>query len=245
MPTEYIVLTIIIIFIASFVQGFSGFGFALLTVPTLSIFLDLKFVVPLAALCGFYVNIYLAYVLRKKIRINEAKELVYGALIGVPLGAMVITSFNKELLLVFLSLLVLIFVFFSLTNIIQTRKINYKWKYLAGFLSGLFGGAFNTNGPPILIYYYLSGYSKEKFKASLTGYFVFSSIIIVSSHYFSGMTTLNVLKFSIYLLPAIILGKVLGHKYFGKVSSNVYNKIVLFTLAIIGTYLLITNLIHI
>jgi len=44
-----------------------------------------------------------------------------------------------------------------------------------GFLAGILGGAYNANGPPIVIYGVMRGWKKEAFRASLQGFFFVSS----------------------------------------------------------------------
>ena len=145
----------IIILFASFVQGFSGFGFALVSIPLLSILIDIKEAVPLAALCGFVINIFLVIELKNHIRLFELKNLLIGSVIGIPIGTYFLSEANPELIRILLGIIILLFVFLSLTRLIENNGINLRWGYLFGILSGLLGGAFNTNGPPVLIYFYL------------------------------------------------------------------------------------------
>ncbi|MFH1198207.1 MAG: sulfite exporter TauE/SafE family protein, partial [bacterium] len=126
----------------------------------------------------------------------------------------------------------------SLTNFIKSKGLNFRWGYLFGFLSGLLGGAFNTNGPPILIYFYLQGWDKFKQKASITGFFIITSVVIVSTHAVTGITTGNVMKLFFYSLPAVVIGLFAGSRLFKKVSTEIFNKIILYGLIIIGIFMI-------
>jgi len=235
---ENIYLIILIIIFASFVQGLSGFGFALVSIPLLSILIDIKEAVPLAALCGFVINIFLLIELKNHIKFFELKNLLIGSVAGIPIGAYFLTAADPKLINILLGIIILLFVFLSSTKIIKQRGMKLNWGYLYGLLSGLLGGAFNTNGPPILIYFYQQGWDKFKQKASITGFFIVSSVIIVSVHALSGITTGAVMNKFFYSLPAVIIGLLTGTKIFSKISTEIFNRIILYGLIIIGIFMI-------
>ena len=104
------IITAIILFLAAFTQGFSGFGFALVSIPLLSLFVDIKYAIPLGALSGFVVNVYLAIELRKQIKFFELKNLLIGSVVGIPIGVYILSEFDLHLLKLILGILVLVFV---------------------------------------------------------------------------------------------------------------------------------------
>jgi uncharacterized protein len=234
------IITAIILFLAAFTQGFSGFGFALVSIPLLSLFVDIKYAIPLGALSGFVVNVYLAFELRKHIKFFELKNLLIGSVVGIPVGVYILSEFDPYQLKLILGIIVLSFVALTLGNFIKTKDIDRRWGYLFGLLSGTFGGAFNTNGPPVLIYFYLHGWDKLKFKSMITGFFLITSILIVTSHAVIGLTTKIIFYDFLLLLPAVLLGIILGTNLFKKVSSELFKKIVLAALIVIS-FMLIFN----
>ena len=226
MLTE-IILIGLIIFLASFNQGLTGFGFALTSLPLLSLVIDVKEAIPLAAICGFIVNIYLTYQLKAHIDFSEIKLLIIGSIIGIPLGVFFLAKADESLILKILAGVILLFVLLNTTHFIKPFNISNRWGLVFGFFSGILGGAFNTNGPPVLIYFYLKDWDKYKQKASITGYFIITSILIVTSHAVSGFTTSTILLHSLYALPFLVAGILLGNSLFSKVSTNLYRSIIL------------------
>ncbi len=233
-----VILIGVILLLASFAQGLTGFGFALISIPLLSLLIDVKHAVPLGALCGLVINIYLAVELNEHIKYLELKNLILGAVIGIPIGVIFLTQANTDLIKDILGVVILVFVLFSITNVFKRSGLNRRWGYLFGFLSGIFGGAFNTNGPPILVYFYLQGWDKNKQKASITGFFIITTIIIVSSHFISGLTTVGVLKDFIIYLPFILIGLIAGSRLFKKVSTEIFQKIIMVGLLAISILLI-------
>lgn len=235
---EEIILIGLIIFLASFNQGLTGFGFAITSLPLLTLVIGVKEAVPLAALCGFVVNIYLTYQLKAHINFADVKLLIIGSVFGIPLGVYFLSRADEDLVLKIIAVIILFFVLLNTTQFIKPFNIANKWGVVFGFISGILGGAFNTNGPPVLIYFYLKDWDKYKQKASITGYFIITSILIVTSHAVSGFTTTRVLLHSLYTLPFLFAGLLLGSAIFPKVSTKVYRKIILLFLTTIGLILI-------
>lgn len=239
MNFELLLIIAAIIFLASFVQGLTGFGFALISIPLLSLIMDLKEAVPLGVLCGLIVNIYLIIKLKQHVKFFGLRYLLFGAISGIPVGTLILTSVDTSILKTILGIIVILFVLLSVTNIIKQNGLHEKWGLLFGFFAGLFGGAFNTNGPPVLIYFYLHGFDKFKQKASITGFFIITSITIIIAHLVSGIATLESYKTFALMIPVILAAIVLGNSLFNKLSNQIYNRIVLSGLFITGIVLIL------
>ncbi len=233
------ILAAVIIFFASFVQGFSGFGFALVSIPFLTMCMDMKIAVPLGAMCGLVVNIYLARGLSSHFNLKELARMFIGSLPGIPVGAWILNSGSTGMLKVVLGVIVILFSLLSLTSILKKTSVDSKWGYLAGLFSGILGGAFNTNGPPVLIYFYLKGWDKVKQKAMITGFFLAASSVIVVTHIASGLTTEYVFTFFLKMLPVVLIGIVVGNNLFRKVSTELFNNVLLYALLVLGALLVI------
>ncbi len=240
MSYEFIFIALILL-IASYVQGFSGFGLAIISIPLLSLFMNIKHVIPLIALCGLLLNILLFIELRKHIIFKNLKTLYIGSLIGIPPGILFLMIADINILKIIVSVIILIFVGISLIKNINIKRIKPLYGFLFGLFSGFLGGAINTNGPPILIYQKMIEQSKTEFKSSITGYFIVNSIIIVSFHFITGITNNFILLNFAHLFPIIILGYFLGNKSFNKINTIIFNKIVLFLLLVIAFILLINT----
>ncbi|MFH0734114.1 MAG: sulfite exporter TauE/SafE family protein [bacterium] len=227
----------LIIFFAAFVQSFSGFGFALISIPLLTFFFDIKTAVPLGALFGLIINILLVIKLKEEINFKKIKNLYIGALFGIPLGIWVFVFVNASILKYAVAIIIIVFVFNAFIKILKPQKLNPFWGYITGLISGILGGALNINGPPVLIYFYFVSSNKTELKSSISGYFIVTSIIIVTTHLISGITSTFIILNFLYFLPFLFLGFYLGISLFNKVKTEIFNKIVLFILMIIATLL--------
>ncbi|MBU0561866.1 MAG: sulfite exporter TauE/SafE family protein [Bacteroidetes bacterium] len=204
----------------------------MISIPLLSFLMDVKSAIALGALCGLLINIYLLIKLKSHVNFPSIKELVFASVLGIPIGVVILRDSSPGIIKIILAIVIILFSLVNLTWKTEQRDISKNWGYLFGFLSGLLGGAFNTNGPPILIYLYLQKLDKNKLKASITGFFFVSSIFIVGSHYASGVSSEEIFLKFIAFIPFVAAGQILGAKLFGKISIQLYNRIILISLIV-------------
>jgi len=148
---ETLVYLIVIMLLAGFIQGFSGFGSVLLSLPLLALFLDVKTAIPLVALMGVILTVFLLIPLWKDLEWPRIWPLLIGALPGVPIGIFLLKSLNSRFLPTFLGLILVCYSSYSLLFKVAGRELNIRWAYFSGFLGGCFGGAFSAAGPPVIV----------------------------------------------------------------------------------------------
>jgi len=87
LETNILILGSIIIFIAAFLQGTTGFGFSLLSIPLLTLFISPKTVIPMILLESLIINIFVLYNSRKSLNFKVILPIFLFSMIGVPIGA--------------------------------------------------------------------------------------------------------------------------------------------------------------
>jgi uncharacterized membrane protein YfcA len=85
-------LVVIVVFSASFVQTLTGFGFALMVMPLITLMLGLRTAAPLVALAGL--TLYTINLLRHRAAFNVKEVVPMGvaAALGVPVGVWVLAN---------------------------------------------------------------------------------------------------------------------------------------------------------
>ena len=76
----------VVAFCAGFIQGLSGFGSVLLSLPLLALFLDVKTAIPVVALFGVALTIFLLVQLRQHWDWKKIYPLCLGSIPGAPVG---------------------------------------------------------------------------------------------------------------------------------------------------------------
>lgn len=243
--TLTIVFILIIGFLASLVRSTLGFGESLIAVPLFLLFLPVEIAVPLSVMLSIVIALVVVIQDHKKIHFDSAKWLIFYAMLGIPPGILILIYGNEVLIKVALGALIILYSLYSL--FIKSNKIlkedNKLWLFVCGFLSGVFGGAYGLNGPPLVVYGNLRQWGAKHFRATLQAYFLPVSLISVLGYYTKGLITTEVSTYFIISLittiPAIFLGRYLNHQ----LKDNSFFKYVYWGLVIIGIILIVSALV--
>ena len=167
-------------------------------------------------------------------RSKKILPLIVGSLPGIYLGIVFLKSMESDLLKILLGIMIILYCIYSFFSHPGPRKLHRAWAYIAGFGSGFIGTAFSAGGPPTIIYTTLTGWSKDHIKATLTGFFLIGSIIIVAAHAASGLTNTLVLKYFLASAIFVLSGVYLGSRVYDRINTQGYIKIILIILMILG-----------
>ena len=191
MPVDITMIAVLIIlFVSTLVRAVFGFANALIAMPLLAMTaIGMKTATPLVALVATILSL---AILVKDWRIIDLKctwRLLIGTLPGIPLGLLLLKGPYENTGKIILSLVIM---GFSLYTLFRPKLFSLKREWAAypfGFLAGILGGAYNSNGPPIVIYGTLRKWPPDCFRANLQGYFFPANLIIIFSHGLGGLWT--------------------------------------------------------
>ncbi len=223
---------------AGFVQGLTGFGSALVAMPLLAFLMNVKTAVPLCMLNGLVITGYLSWRLRSHMQSRRIVPLIIGSLPGVATGALLLVRVDADIIRRLIAALLIFYSIYSL--LIRPRALDPgpAWAYVAGFLTGAIGAALSAGGPPAIIYTSLTSWSKEEIKATLTGFFVVNGVVTAVVHAVGGLTTAEVLGYFWVTAPAVFCGTVLGSLTTGFISRELYIRLILGFLLLMGVMML-------
>lgn len=231
----FYVLTVILI--ATLVRSTFGFGESLIAVPLLIFKLPIEIAVPLSVLISILVAAIVVVQDRKQIHLKSAKWLIIFAILGIPLGLFLLMHGNENLIKSVLGILIIVYSIYSLMakSTFKLETESKTWLFICGFLSGILGGAYGLNGPPIVIYGNLRQWTAKKFRATLQAYFLPASSIGMLGYWYNGLWNWTVTYYFLIslpvIIPAIFLGRYLNHQlkegnflnyvYFGLIGIGV------------------------
>lgn len=144
----------LIFFFTSLVYSTFGFGFAMISIPLLSLVLAPKTAIPLSLLMGLGIGFYLVSTSCKDIKPKQISHLLIGSAIGVPFGVFILKIISSEILeiainAVIITSAIILFLKQSKKIISVNRKLI---TILIGFLSGFLGASTGISGPPVILY---------------------------------------------------------------------------------------------
>ena len=204
-------LVIVVLCVAGFTQGLTGFGFGLVAMALLPLILEIKSASFLVVVFNLLVAGTTLYANRRHFSWRRGRALIVGTWCGVPLGVYLLVAAPRELLIHLLGGLL---VLFCLNDLLLSRrdilKIPASLGFPLGLLSGSIGGAFNMGGPPAVAYVYSQPWTKEEIVTVLQVSFgtgaLLRLILLGMSHIYSpgiiGLTLWGVLP----VFASILLG---------------------------------------
>lgn len=243
-PTTLYVLAVI--FVATLIRSTLGFGEALVAVPLLALRLPLTIAAPLAVLVSVVVAGVIVAQDFQRIELRSAAGLIVASLPGIPLGVLLLARGNEHVVKTILSAVIIAFSIYALAfrSRLHLQHDHWGWLVGCGFLSGILGGAYGMNGPPLAIYGALRRWSPQHFRATLQGYFLPASLVGLAGYIALGLCTRVVMRYFLLSLPlvavAILLGRAINHrlKGFG------FLRIVYLALIAIGVILIAQSLVR-
>jgi uncharacterized protein len=222
------------VFVAAFMQIVAGFGFALLSVPLMTLAIEPKVAIVVSSLTGIFVTSWQAYKERAQADKVLVKRLTIGSYIGMPLGLLVFISVNDNVLRLLLGICVLIAVVL-LAMRINLHHFGPRLDYGTGFVSGVLATSLSTNGPPLVFSLQARQLTAATFRATISAVFALSNIGGLALFIASGKITRNGIVASAVTIPAMFLGQLLGFPIRKHVHGERFRRLVLVLLIAAGT----------
>ena len=212
-------------FVSGTARGFSGFGSALIFMPLASSIADPRLVAALLLIIDFVAAAPLLPGAWEKADRKATAIIVFGALIGVPIG----TYFLSRLEPVTTRWIISAFVFALLLLLLSGWR--YRGKDHAavsvgiGGLSGFCSGLAQTGGPPIVGYWLGRPIPSVVARANIMLFFGASDLFSAVSYTTAGLITMDAILFAIVVGPVYGIGVWFGASLFGKASETVFRAI--------------------
>ena len=230
---------IAIVFCASLVQSLSGFGFALIIMPLVTLIAGLQTAAPMVALTALTVYSINLIRYRRAIDVGAALRLGIGSALGVPLGIWVLTNVDEALVKQVMGVILIAYAAYALARPTTSWRPSPYWAYPVGFLAGCLSGAYNAPGPPVIIYGSLRQWPRDEFRAVLQAIFFVNGTLVVSSHLLAHRVTVEVLTLFLCAVPALVLGILVGSRLDRLVDRRRFRIVVISLIGVMGLALVL------
>ena len=221
-------------------QGLTGFGFGIVAMALLPLWMDFKLAAATVAAINVPVCFGTLWSNRQHFVWRDAAGLIAGVVVGAPIGVQLLSWGTSETLLRCLGG---VMCFFAVIDpVMQRLRLGPIPRWCAvplGFLSGVFGGAFNIGGPPAVAYVYSQPWSKQQVIVVLQAMFCVSAVLRVTLLGRVGLLGTNVLfVFGSSLLP-VFCGLWLGGRLLHRVRQSQLKTGVLLLVFVMGVKYLV------
>jgi uncharacterized membrane protein YfcA len=229
----------LVIFLASFVMGLTGFGIALVAMAFLPWLMSPVTAIVVLTIYALAFSIVVVGQLHHHLTPRALVDLLIGTVAGTPLGVWVLASLPVSALNRLIGLVLVLVVVLEFRGAMPTRLVGRAWGLGTGFLAGVIGGAVGTPGPPVIVYATTQGWSPRTMKANTMAFFVANQAAILAAYWWAGLLTREVATVAAaFALPALA-GVATGVALFGRLDPVKFRRVVFTLLLLSGLVLLV------
>jgi uncharacterized membrane protein YfcA len=227
----------LVIFVAYFVRGMTGFGSALIAVPALAMFLPITVVVPIVVLLDYLASLSHGIKHFNHIQWRDMLPMLPFSFAGVLTALYLLNSLQPGLLTDALAVFILCYAVYSVLPF-PVLKGSRLWAAPFGLLSGLIGTLFGTGGPFTVIYLGLRQLEKNAFRGTVATFFAIDGGMRLIGFSFSGFYNRESLYAVLLALPVVAIGLYVGGHVHTSLTKTGFVRIVAVLLVVSGTVLL-------
>lgn len=236
-----------VIFAATLLQSATGFGFGLVAMGVLPLFLPFPAVsmgVPLIMIPALAANFFARW---RSFRGRPVLFLAGGLVLGMAPGVYFLAELDEALLKRILGAALVFSVAVRFLGGKRFRapaergsaaeRRHHRWLGAScGFASGLLGGAFNIGGPPVIYYLYSLPWSPAHIIATLQGLFLLTAVLKVALGAGAGILDPGAAGIGLAGVVPMALGVWLGIRLSAKLSGEALRTGAFGFIACVGVY---------
>jgi uncharacterized membrane protein YfcA len=236
-----LVAAIVITCGAALCQSLTGFGFALVMVPLLSLAWDVKSAVVTSTVLGTFALLPLLFEARRHVRLTTAAALVMGSLAGVPAGILLLDWIDPEALKILVGVTVIAAsVLVYRVREVRATRAGVIPAVAAGAVSGVLRASTSMGGPPAVLYLLGVEGDVEAFRGTILAFFLPMSLVTIVGLAAVGRVTPDVVRTSVIALPAMAIGMFAGVWLRSRVQGELFRLLVLLLLILTSVGVIIS-----
>src|SRR5688572_12871594 len=140
---DQLVFALLAIFLGGVVQSLTGFGFGIVAVPILSIFISPKLAAPITLLNSMALNAYILSSGYANVDLRRIWPLISAGLSGLPLGVWILVHWEVDALRIYIGAATVIFTVAFLMGFQGKVRRERLASLPIGFVSGVMAGSIN------------------------------------------------------------------------------------------------------
>ncbi|WP_237391720.1 sulfite exporter TauE/SafE family protein [Paenibacillus dendrobii] len=236
----FLVICIIVVVAAGFIQGLTSFGFALIAMPFLARLIPLQQAVPIVVMLSLCTNLIVIIDARRHVDLKKIWILILSSLVAAPIGTYLLLLLDERLLKSFTGIFIILIAILLLLGKSFPVK-NEKLAFVpVGIISGLLNGSISMSGPPVALFLSNQRTGKETFRANITAYGIILNVITICTYAYSGMLTRQVFTYSLWLVPSMLIGVWIGIKAIRKLNDQWFRRLALWVIILSGAWTVIS-----
>ena len=229
--------------VAGFVTGLAGFGTGLVAAGLWLHLMPASFVPPLVAITSVAAQLASLPAVRRAVRWGDLSPYLIGAVIGVPLGVLVLRHASSLLLRPVVGVFLVVFATSELSGLGRVRIGSLGGRLADAFVGacgGLLGGFAGLSAPLPVVWLRLRGGPLDSQRAVYQPFSLLALAGATLAMGIDGHLHRGVLVVAGFCLPATVVGAWLGVRCYGRVDQGAVRRVVLGLLLLSGLTLLVS-----
>ena len=227
---------LIIVFIASIIRGFNGFGFSAICISGFSFILPAIEIVPIILILEVFISIFMIPYVWNKIDWSFVFKLLIGIAIGSPIGLFLLKYLSPETTHLYVCLIIIFFSILLMKGYTNKDINNNQTKIFTGVISGTLNGLTTLGGMPVALFLLVTSIQPAVIRGSLAALFFLTDIYAFILSFFSGIVDLTTIYRTLPLIIILPIGVYIGDKFFVKSKEETYRKFVFYFLILISIF---------
>ena len=233
--TEFF-LIIFIVFIASIIRGFNGFGFSATCISGFSFILPAIEIVPIILLLEVLISVFMIPYIWNKIDWNFISKIFVGIIIGSPIGLYLLKYLSSETTHLYVCLIIIFFSILLMRGYSNQTINNNKSKIFTGIISGTLNGLTTLGGMPVALFLLVTSIQPAVIRGSLAALFFITDIYAFILSLIGGVVDMVTIYRVFPLIIILPIGVYIGNKFFIKSKEEHYRKVVFYFLILISSF---------
>jgi len=206
--TQIAVVAGVVLF-SAMVTAVAGFGFGLMSVPLMSLAIDIHSAVIVSSLVAVFANGTQAYLYRRARDHRLAIRLSLACYLGLPIGYVAFELIGDDALRIALGVGVIVAVV-MLSRGLDLAHYGPRMDWVLGFVSGVLNTSISTSGPPLVFDLQARKLQPEAFRATINTVFLISGAGGLVIFWLGGKIHAAELQAGAAATPALAIGLLAG-----------------------------------
>lgn len=231
--------SILIVTAAATVIGTVGFGFGLVAVPVLLLFLEPQQAVVVSnSLIGIMMAMVLVRTWRH-LKLRVSIGLVLGGMAATPVGVLALNSASPSALRITIAIVIISLGLFSLSSVQLPFAQRRPAGPIFGFLTSLAVTTIGIGGPLGAIYAIAQRWRAETVRAVLALFFLTSDIVAFALYAATGLVGRDTLANIGVMVPGLLFGFGLTAMLVNRINERIFRHAVIAVIVVAGSVMLI------
>ena len=229
-------IILFVVFIASVIRGFNGFGFSATCISGFSFILPAIEIVPIILILEVFISIFMIPYIWNKIDWNFVFKLLIGIGIGSPVGLYLLKYLSPETTHLYVCLIIIFFSLLLMKGYTNKNINNNQSKIFTGIISGALNGLTTLGGMPVALFLLITSIQPAVIRGSLAALFFLTDVYAFILSFFGGIVDMITVYRTVPLIIILPIGAYIGNKFFIKSKEQLYRKVVFYFLIVISIF---------